>query len=67
MPADPATRDGDDFTRALARHGRSAPGDDITRHIPADTKQRLRGALHHKGIGLASMAHQRGYLVERVV
>lgn len=61
------TRAGDDFTRALERHGRYASGDDITRHISADTTQRLRAGLHHEGISLASMAHLKPWLIANLL
>lgn len=56
-----------DFTRALDRHGRYAPGDGIARHISADTLARLRAALHGEGVSLASMAHMKPWLVANLL
>ncbi len=61
------TRADADFTHALDRHGRYAPGDDITRYISADTTQRLRAALHREGMSLASMAHLKPWLTANLL
>ncbi|HSU21394.1 MAG TPA: TraB/GumN family protein, partial [Variovorax sp.] len=61
------TRKNDDFLRALDKHGRYAPGDDITRHISPDTAQRLRAALHGEGVSMASMARFKPWLVANLL
>lgn len=61
------TRKNDDFLRALDKHGRYAPGDDITRHISPDTAQRLRAALHAEGVSMASMARFKPWLVANLL
>lgn len=61
------TRKNDDFLRALDKHGRYAPGDDITLHISPDTAQRLRAALHGEGVSMASMASFKPWLVANLL
>jgi uncharacterized protein YbaP (TraB family) len=56
-----------DFARALDRHGRYAPGDDIAQHISPDTLMRLRAALHGEGVSLASVAHLKPWLVANLL
>ena len=61
------TRADGDFARALDKHGRYAPGDDITHHISPDTVQRLRAALHREGVSMASMARFKPWLVANML
>lgn len=61
------TRGSADFARALDRHGRYAPGDDIAQHVSPDTLARLRDALHQEGVTLASMAHLKPWLVANLL
>jgi hypothetical protein len=42
-------------------------GDDITRHISAETAQRLRAALHVEGVSMASMARFKPWLVANLL
>lgn len=55
------------FGHALDKHGRYAAGDDISRHVSADTLARLRTALHAEGVSLASMAHLKPWLVANLL
>jgi uncharacterized protein YbaP (TraB family) len=61
------TRANDAFLRALARHGRYAPGDDIRRHLSAQTLHLLTGALHGLGVSVASMASYKPWLVANLL
>lgn len=51
------------FRQALARHGRYESGDDIGRHVSADTLAQLRTALHAEGVSLASMKQFKPWLI----
>ncbi|MFC4931982.1 TraB/GumN family protein [Massilia sp. GCM10023247] len=55
------------FRHALARHGRYPDGDDIGRHVSADTLVRLRAALHAEGVSLASMAQSKPWLIANLL
>jgi uncharacterized protein YbaP (TraB family) len=61
------TRANDAFLRALTRHGRYAPGDDIRRHLSAPTLQALTGALHGLGVSVASMQAYKPWLVANLL
>jgi len=57
------TRANDAYLRALDRHGRYAPGDNVRRHLSAPTLRALTAALHGLGISVASMAAYKPWLV----
>jgi uncharacterized protein YbaP (TraB family) len=61
------TRANDAFLRALERHGRYAPGDDIRRHLSAPTVRSLTAAMHGLGISVASMAAYKPWLVANLL
>jgi uncharacterized protein YbaP (TraB family) len=61
------TRTNSAYLRALALHGRYAPGDDIRRHLPAPTLRALTDALHAQGASLASMAGYKPWLVANLL
>jgi uncharacterized protein YbaP (TraB family) len=61
------TRTNSAYLRALALHGRYAPGDDIRSHLPAATLQALTGALHAQGASLSSMAGYKPWLVANLL
>jgi uncharacterized protein YbaP (TraB family) len=61
------TRSNDAFLRALARHGRYPPGDDLRRHLSPPVLAALTAALHAKGISVASMAGYKPWLVANLL
>jgi hypothetical protein len=61
------TRSNDDFLRALARHGRYPPGDDLRRHLSPPVLAALTAALHARGISVASMADRKPWLVANLL
>jgi uncharacterized protein YbaP (TraB family) len=61
------TRANDAWLRALALHGRYAPGDSIRKHLPARTLRLLTDALHARGISVASMAGYKPWLVANLL
>jgi uncharacterized protein YbaP (TraB family) len=61
------TRGNHDYLRALALHGRYAPGEDIRRHLSAPTLRALTDALHAQGTSLASMAGYKPWLVANLL
>jgi uncharacterized protein YbaP (TraB family) len=61
------TRANGAFLRALALHGRYAPGDDIRRHLSASTVRALTEAMHGLGISVASMAAYKPWLVANLL
>jgi uncharacterized protein YbaP (TraB family) len=61
------TRANGAWLRALALHGRYAPGDDLRRHLSAATLRALTDALHAQGISVASMAAYKPWLVANLL
>jgi uncharacterized protein YbaP (TraB family) len=61
------TRANGDYLRALALHGRYAPGDDIRKHLPPATVRALTEVLHAQGISMASMAGYKPWLVANLL
>jgi len=61
------TRANTAWLRALALHGRYAPGDDLRRHLPANTLRALTEVLHAQGISMASMAGYKPWLVANLL
>jgi uncharacterized protein YbaP (TraB family) len=61
------TRANEDYLRALARHGRYAPGDDLRRHLSPEVLAALTEALHARGVSVASMAHYKPWLVANLL
>jgi uncharacterized protein YbaP (TraB family) len=61
------TRSDDAFVLAVAKHGSYGPGDNIARHLSADTLASLTQALHALGITLNSMAHFKPWLMANIL
>jgi uncharacterized protein len=61
------TRANEAWLRALALHGRYAPGDTIRNHLSAPTLRLLTDALHARGISVASMAGYKPWLVANLL
>ncbi|MCG2585735.1 TraB/GumN family protein [Massilia sp. TS11] len=48
---------------AVERYASYAPGDDVTRHLSADTVSALRAALHAHGVPLREVAQRKPWLI----
>jgi uncharacterized protein YbaP (TraB family) len=61
------TRANDAFQQAVHKHGSYGAGDDIGKHISADTLARLTEALHAVGITVASVDHLKPWLLANLL
>jgi uncharacterized protein len=61
------TQANDAFLRAVTRHGSYPAGDDVRRHVSANTAARLTKALHAHGVSVASLARFKPWLLANLL